>query len=44
MPEIERLEAAAYTVPTDAPESDGTFEWDATTIVVVHAHAAGVVG
>jgi L-alanine-DL-glutamate epimerase-like enolase superfamily enzyme len=29
----------AYTVPTDAPESDGTFAWDATTIVVVHVHA-----
>ena len=26
---------AAYTIPTDAPESDGTFAWDATTIVVV---------
>ena len=31
-------------VPTDAPESDGTVAWDATTIVVVEAHAGGVVG
>ncbi len=31
---IERLEVAAYTVPTDRPESDGTLEWDSTTIVV----------
>jgi L-alanine-DL-glutamate epimerase-like enolase superfamily enzyme len=31
------LAVSAYTVPTDAPESDGTFEWDATTLVVVEA-------
>ena len=41
---IERLQAAAQTIPTDRPESDGTLEWDSTTIVVVQAHAAGVVG
>jgi L-alanine-DL-glutamate epimerase-like enolase superfamily enzyme len=29
------LAVSAYTVPTDAPESDGTFAWDATTLVVV---------
>jgi L-alanine-DL-glutamate epimerase-like enolase superfamily enzyme len=38
---VERLEAAAYTVPTDAPESDGTLEWDSTTLVAVHAEAGG---
>lgn len=38
------LEAAAYTVPTDAPESDGTLAWQATTIVVVHAHGGGETG
>jgi L-alanine-DL-glutamate epimerase-like enolase superfamily enzyme len=38
---VERLEVAAYTIPTDKAESDGTLEWDSTTIVVVHAHAAG---
>jgi L-alanine-DL-glutamate epimerase-like enolase superfamily enzyme len=42
--EIERIDVAAYTVPTDEPESDGTLEWDATTIVVVHAHAGGETG
>jgi L-alanine-DL-glutamate epimerase-like enolase superfamily enzyme len=41
---IERLEAAAYVVPTDHPESDGTFEWDRTTLVVVEACAGGVRG
>jgi L-alanine-DL-glutamate epimerase-like enolase superfamily enzyme len=30
-----RLSVSAYTVPTDAPESDGTFEWDKTTLVAV---------
>ena len=41
---VERVEVNAYTVPTDAPEEDGTLAWDATTIVVVHAYAAGVAG
>ncbi len=35
-----------YTVPTDAPEADGTFRWDATTMVLVQlesgaTHALG---
>ena len=38
---VQELEVAAYTIPTDAPEADGTLSWDSTTIVVVHAHAAG---
>ena len=41
---VQRVEVNAYTVPTDAPEEDGTLAWDATTIVVVHAHAGGVAG
>jgi L-alanine-DL-glutamate epimerase-like enolase superfamily enzyme len=41
MPEIE---ARAYTIPTDAEESDGTLEWDSTTIVVVEARAGGRCG
>jgi L-alanine-DL-glutamate epimerase-like enolase superfamily enzyme len=36
---IGAVQAAAYRVPTDAPESDGTFAWDATTIVVVEVRA-----
>jgi L-alanine-DL-glutamate epimerase-like enolase superfamily enzyme len=32
-----KLDATAYTIPCDAPESDGTFEWDSTTIVIVRA-------
>ena len=41
---IERIDVSAYTVPTDAPESDGTYSWDKTTIVIVEAHAAGKCG
>src|SRR5919201_6911804 len=38
---VERLELSAYEVPTDEPESDGTLEWDSTTIVVVEVAAGG---
>ena len=41
---IERLDVSAYTIPTDEPESDGTLEWDATTIVLVEARAGNEVG
>jgi L-alanine-DL-glutamate epimerase-like enolase superfamily enzyme len=41
---IARVDIETYTIPTDAPESDGTFEWRDTTIVVVHALAGGVRG
>ena len=33
-----------YRVPTDAPESDGTFEWRATTLVAVHVDCGDVRG
>jgi L-alanine-DL-glutamate epimerase-like enolase superfamily enzyme len=33
-----------YTVPTDLPESDGTLEWNSTTLVLVHAHGGNRVG
>jgi hypothetical protein len=38
---IERLDVSAYTVPTDFPESDGTIQWDSTTLVLVQATAGG---
>lgn len=41
---IQQVNATAYTVPTEQPESDGTLEWDATTLVVVHVSAADQVG
>jgi L-alanine-DL-glutamate epimerase-like enolase superfamily enzyme len=36
---VDAVEVGAYTIPTPAPESDGTLEWDATTIVVVELRA-----
>jgi L-alanine-DL-glutamate epimerase-like enolase superfamily enzyme len=41
---ITALRVAAYRVPTDAPEADGTIAWDSTTLVAVHAHAGDRVG
>jgi L-alanine-DL-glutamate epimerase-like enolase superfamily enzyme len=39
-----RLDVHACTIPTDERESDGTMEWDSTTIVIVEAHAGDVTG
>jgi L-alanine-DL-glutamate epimerase-like enolase superfamily enzyme len=41
---VEGLTCAAFEIPTDEPESDGTFEWGSTTVVVVEASAAGETG
>ncbi len=41
---IERVDVHAYTIPTDAHESDGTFEWDATTMIVVDVKGGGATG
>ncbi|HZC51936.1 MAG TPA: enolase C-terminal domain-like protein [Mycobacterium sp.] len=41
---IETVEASAYSIPTDAPESDGTLEWDSTTLVLASVRAGGRVG
>ena len=38
------VRAHAYTIPTDRPEADGTFAWDATTLVVVEIDAGGATG
>ena len=38
---IEQLDVSAYTIPTSAPESDGTYEWNSTTLVVVELMASG---
>jgi L-alanine-DL-glutamate epimerase-like enolase superfamily enzyme len=43
-PQIEHLDARAYTIPTDRPESDGTLEWDSTTIVLIELRAGGSTG
>jgi L-alanine-DL-glutamate epimerase-like enolase superfamily enzyme len=40
-PKISHTTATAYTVPTDAPEADGTFAWNSTTMVVVEMECGG---
>ncbi len=41
---IAGLRVAAYRVPTDAPEADGTLEWDATVLVTCEIDAGGKAG
>jgi L-alanine-DL-glutamate epimerase-like enolase superfamily enzyme len=42
---VQRIDVSAYRVPTDAPtESDGTFEWRSTTMVLVEVRAADITG
>jgi L-alanine-DL-glutamate epimerase-like enolase superfamily enzyme len=43
-PVIDAVEVSTYVIPTDAPESDGTLEWDRTTLVVVEIGAGDVRG
>jgi L-alanine-DL-glutamate epimerase-like enolase superfamily enzyme len=38
---VEGVRASAYTIPTDAPEADGTFAWQQTTLVTVHVRGGG---
>jgi L-alanine-DL-glutamate epimerase-like enolase superfamily enzyme len=44
MPTIDSLDVSVYTIPTEQLESDGTLEWDSTTMLVVEAHAGDVTG
>ena len=44
MATIGRLEVSVYRIPTDRPESDGTLQWDSTTLVLVQAHGCGQTG
>src|SRR5581483_54159 len=41
---VGRVAVSAYTVPTDAPEADGTYQWDRTTLVLVEVLAGGTTG
>lgn len=41
---VRALAAAAYRVPTDAPEADGTLAWDSTTLVTCEIQAGGETG
>jgi L-alanine-DL-glutamate epimerase-like enolase superfamily enzyme len=41
---ISDLSISVFEIPTDAPESDGTLQWNHTTMVLVEAHAADTCG
>jgi L-alanine-DL-glutamate epimerase-like enolase superfamily enzyme len=41
---ITRVYAAAFRIPTDGPEADGTLAWDSTVIVVVNIESGGMTG
>ncbi|MBV9072213.1 MAG: mandelate racemase [Acidobacteria bacterium] len=41
---IKNLRTSIFTVPTDAPEADGTFSWNKTTMVLVELEAANQMG
>src|ERR1700755_2517708 len=43
-PVVESVTAAAYTLPTDAPEADGTLAWDSVTLVLAQVRAGGEQG
>jgi L-alanine-DL-glutamate epimerase-like enolase superfamily enzyme len=41
---VAACDVSVYTVPTEQPESDGTFEWDHTTLVLVEVRGGGDCG
>ena len=41
---IQEVRASAYTIPTEQPESDGTIEWNVTTMVLVEVQAGSKTG
>src|SRR5947208_15606777 len=38
---IDDLNVSAFTIPTESPEADGTYEWDSTTIAIVEVTGGG---
>jgi L-alanine-DL-glutamate epimerase-like enolase superfamily enzyme len=43
-PAIDTLRVSVFTIPTDAPEADGTIAWDTTTMVLVEAVSGTTTG
>lgn len=41
---LHRPAVSVYTVPTDAPEADGTLAWDSTTMVIAQVSAGEATG
>lgn len=44
LPVVERVDTSVFTVPTDAPEADGTLSWDSTTLVLATVRCGDVTG
>ena len=42
--QVAKSQVQVFTVPTDAPEADGTYAWDSTTMVLVSVEAGGKIG
>lgn len=43
-PIVDSVDVQVYTIPTDAPEADGTIAWDSTTMVLVRITSSDLVG
>lgn len=43
-PQIRKIDISVYTIPTDAPEADGTLAWNSTTMIVAEITAGNIVG
>ncbi len=41
---IKDVKVSAYKIPTDGPESDGTIEWNSTTLILVEIEGGGKSG
>jgi len=41
---IKKTRVSVFTIPTDAPEADGTFSWNSTTLVLVEITAGDQAG
>ncbi|MFB6959787.1 enolase C-terminal domain-like protein [Streptomyces sp. NPDC056309] len=41
---VEQVGTSVFTVPTDAPEADGTLSWDSTTLILAAVRCGGVTG
>ncbi len=41
---VTSIRVSSHTIPTDLPESDGTLEWNRTTLVLVEVDAGGRTG
>jgi L-alanine-DL-glutamate epimerase-like enolase superfamily enzyme len=41
---LDGLDVAAFRIPTDKPEADGTHAWNSTTLVTIHLTGGGLQG